>query len=64
MTESDVDIEELLMGACDYQGESMTSRERASVKYRAKETDEESYIRVIIDGLMASYCIPLSRLKD
>jgi hypothetical protein len=52
LAESDIEIEELLMGACDYQGESMASRERAYVKYRAKETDEESYVRVVIDGLM------------
>jgi len=50
---SDIDIEELLKQACEFQGLSMQSREISSEKYRNKETDAESYIRIVIDGLMA-----------
>jgi|APLak6261669087_1056070.scaffolds.fasta_scaffold11999_1 hypothetical protein len=48
----DIEIEELLKEACEFQGLSMQSRESTSVEYRKKETDAESYIRVVIDGLM------------
>ncbi|MDC0435015.1 hypothetical protein OAM69_05170 [bacterium] len=48
----DIEIDELLKEACEFQGLSMQSRERSSVEYRKKETDAESYIRIVIDGLM------------
>lgn len=48
----DIDIEELLKEACEFQGISIQSREKSSEKYRKKETKEESYIRVVLDGLM------------
>lgn len=52
MAESDIDVEELLKDACDFQGQGMGSREAASIKYRSKETNEEFYVRSMIDGLM------------
>lgn len=48
----DIDIEKLLRDTCDFQGQSMACRNEASIKYRSKESNEESYIRVVIDGLM------------
>jgi len=46
-------VEELLKVACEFQGKSLESRQRASKEYRKNETDSESAIRVILDGLMA-----------
>jgi hypothetical protein len=49
----DIEIEELLQEACEFQGLSIRSRERSSVEYGKKETDAENHIRLVIDGLMA-----------
>ena len=49
---SDIDIQELLEAACEFQGLSMQSRNQASEKYRKEETDEHHFIRIVIDGLI------------
>ena len=46
-------IEGLLKVACEFQGMSLESRQQASKEYRKHETDSESALRVILDGLMA-----------
>jgi hypothetical protein len=51
---ADTSVEGLLKSACDFQALSIESRKNSSVAYRQKETDAESSLRIIIDGLMAS----------
>jgi len=53
MEELKEDVERLLTEACDFQALSLQSRQNASVEYRKKETEAESYVRIVIDGLMA-----------
>lgn len=48
----DIDIEDLLKEACEFQGLALQSREKSSEEYRKKETDAEIFIRIVIDGLM------------
>lgn len=54
-------IENLLKSACEFQGLSTESRDKASVEYRKNETDTESLLRIIIDGLMAKLAINMQQ---
>lgn len=46
-------MESLMKDACEFQGMSLASRQKSSEEYRKKETDSESALRVMLDGLMA-----------